>query len=63
MAFEKDVNRLEVEHRAAVNAEELAARGGLRGLGVDLTRYLVASTSTPDRWIRVDGTEAVHVQT
>ncbi len=63
MAFKKDVNRLEVEHRAAVNAEELAARGGLRELGVDLTRYLVAQHEHPDRWIRVDGTEAVHVQT
>ena len=61
VAFRRELNEVEREHRAAEDAQAQEARAGLAGLGVDLTRYLVAQHEHPDRWVRVDGAEAVHL--
>ncbi len=53
-ACEKESNAIELEHLNAKNAEQTVFLGGLRGLEVDLSRYLVAQYQHPDRLVRID---------
>jgi hypothetical protein len=48
-------NGLSLERRRAVNAERAAFLERMRGMEVDLTRYLVAPYQNPDRLIRIEG--------
>lgn len=62
VAFQKELNALEVEHEHAKNAERAASLREMRELQVDLTRYLVAQYQHPDRLIRIDGGADEHPQ-
>jgi hypothetical protein len=57
------VNEVELEKLRARNQEQAAFLQTVRGMEVDMTRYLVAQYQHPDRLIRIDGKDApqVHV--
>ena len=58
---QRTVNELELEHLRARNQEQTAFLESVRGLEVDLTRYLVAQYQHPDRLIRIEGGETPQV--
>jgi hypothetical protein len=47
-------NNLELDRQKRVNAEQAAFLDSMKGMNVDLTRYLVAQYQNPDRLIRVE---------
>jgi hypothetical protein len=57
------INEVELEKLRAHNQEQAAFLQTVRGMEVDMTRYLVAQYQHPDRLIRIDGKDApqVHV--
>ncbi len=48
-------NAIVLEKRKAANQEDREFLGAIKGLGTDMTRYLVARYQTPDKLIRIDG--------
>jgi hypothetical protein len=48
-------NQVRLAHQQARNRERLALLTAMRGLDVDLSRYLVAQYQHPDRLIRIEG--------
>jgi len=54
-------NEIELEHARAMDTEKAEFLAGIRGLQVDLTRYLVAQYQNPDRLIRIAGDEKPQV--
>lgn len=55
MELERLTHELELQHARAMDQEKIAFMDGMRGMQVDLTRYLVAQYQNPDRLIRIDG--------
>lgn len=53
--FDQERNEVELELIRAQNAERGSVLSSMKGLQVDLTRYLVAQYQNPDRLVRIEG--------
>ncbi|MEN6373127.1 MAG: hypothetical protein ABFD64_14070 [Armatimonadota bacterium] len=48
------VNEIEEEHQKAMDREQIEFLQSMKGMNIDLTRYLVAQYQNPDRLIRIE---------
>lgn len=58
------MGEIRVAQKQALNREKTVLLDAMKGMQVDLTRYLVAQYQHPDRLIRIDGVARpqVHLQ-
>lgn len=57
LAGTREKNKVELQKRKDVNQEDKDFLGAIKGLGADVTQYLVARYQTPQKLIRIDTAE------